>query len=210
VKDVLLLTPAFAPKWDAVVVDLQRLILRRQESLPLLAAHGIVFEMLNSLAHGFFNQVCRPEVTVDQVGAALSDLYVEPDSEWFRTIYAIAERRSYAKRCKPASVDEVGERTKKTRTEPKENKVKSGRKDKTPPCIGFNSTKGCPLTDCTINSIGLLLNSMGWTICFLLSARTLSLSWCSNLDRCSRVSFHGWAQLFHSLSKHAHAASLSF
>jgi hypothetical protein len=98
VKDVLhrlfLLTPVFAAKWDAVVVDLQRLILRRQESLPLLAAHGIVFELLNSLlARGFFHQVCRPEVTVDQVEAAVSDLYVEPDSEWFRTIYAVAERR---------------------------------------------------------------------------------------------------------------------
>jgi hypothetical protein len=52
VKDVLhrlfLLSPAFVAKWDAAVIDLQRLILRRQETLPLLSTHGIVFELLNS------------------------------------------------------------------------------------------------------------------------------------------------------------------
>jgi hypothetical protein len=38
---------------------------------PTLAAHGIVFKLLNSLAYGFFNPVCRPDVTVDQVEAVL-------------------------------------------------------------------------------------------------------------------------------------------
>jgi len=153
VKDVLhrlfLLTPAFATKWDTVVIDLQRLIIRRHESLPLLGSHGIVFELLNSLAHGFFNQVCRPEVSKAQVEAALEDLYVEPDSEWFRTIYVTAERRATTKRPKPV-VEEV-ERPKKARVERHdEPKAKrgSGKSGSKPPCYDFCSTSGCATTGC--------------------------------------------------------------
>jgi hypothetical protein len=149
VKDVLhrlfLLSPAFATKWDTVVIDLQRLILRRQETLPLLSAHGIVFELLNSLAHGFFNQVCRPEVTKAQVEAALADLYVEPDSEWFRTIYATAERRSNSKRSKAPS-DEGADLVKKPRAE----KAEKPRQESSvkPPCYNFNTTGGCSTRSC--------------------------------------------------------------
>jgi CRISPR/Cas system-associated exonuclease Cas4 (RecB family) len=85
---------------------------------------------------------------VDQVGAALADLYVEPDSEWFRSIYSIAEQRSHAKRAMPASVHENEERAKKPRSEPKEKKGTVDRPVKTPTCFAFNSTAGCSTVNC--------------------------------------------------------------
>jgi hypothetical protein len=150
-----LMTPQFAMKWDQVVINLQMLILQSPDEFPLLSSHGIVFEMLNLLARGFFNQICQPLVTVQEVQDALDDLFIDPESKWFNSVYTAVERRNSRKRqdpSPPVSTSDGGERVTKKAKAAKAAKTESkdvtGAPAKTQACYNFNSTAGCSDAQC--------------------------------------------------------------
>ena len=158
-----LMTPEFTTKWVKVVTDFQELILNKPKEFPLLSSRGIVFEMLNLLARGFFNRISKPHVTVQQVQNALDDLFINPKSEWFRSIYTTNERLpAPRKRVDPptstatsgaasASPTHGGVPKKKVRfdgTASHQDKGAGKSGSKKPACFHFNSTDGCHDPQC--------------------------------------------------------------
>jgi hypothetical protein len=145
-----LLSPRFSAKWDAVASSLSQLMTRRKESLPLLRGHGIAFNLLNSLAYTFFNRVNRPEVTPELVEAALAAFHLDPDCDWFRTIYTTADRAvgHTKKRSAPSATSSPAEGNSHDRPKKKADTKSHRREKKQNICFKFNSTAGCPRSDC--------------------------------------------------------------
>jgi hypothetical protein len=126
---------------------------RRKESLPLLRGHGIAFNLLNSLAYTFIN---RSEVTPELVEAALTAFHLDPDCDWFRTIYTTADRAvgHTKKRSAPsASSAPAAEGNSHDRSKKNMDTKSYKQEKKKNPCFQLNSTAGCPRSDCHFSHV---------------------------------------------------------